>query len=230
MRLSRLPETGEMIMKTFYMVRHGETILNILNRAQGWADSPLTREGVHQAALLGRTIKETPIIFDAAFTSDSGRARETARLVLEYSGQNTFPLTETKDLRETAFGSFEGCNSDEMWKQGGLAVGVTGMSHRSSSDLKIRALEGIKSKDKIGCAESFADVRQRITGFLDRVLLKSDASSILLVSHSMLICCMLRSLFSNELKMERVPNASVTKIRYTDGKFVLDYIGQTESL
>ena len=27
---------------TFYIVRHGETLLNSLNRAQGWSDSPLT--------------------------------------------------------------------------------------------------------------------------------------------------------------------------------------------
>ncbi|MDR1877109.1 MAG: phosphoglycerate mutase family protein [Flavobacteriaceae bacterium] len=29
---------------TFYIVRHGKTILNTLGRVQGWSDSPLTQE------------------------------------------------------------------------------------------------------------------------------------------------------------------------------------------
>ena len=31
---------------TFYFVRHGETYLNRLGRFQGWADAPLTPEGL----------------------------------------------------------------------------------------------------------------------------------------------------------------------------------------
>ncbi len=32
-------------MVRFYIVRHGQTLLNSLDRAQGWADSPLTEAG-----------------------------------------------------------------------------------------------------------------------------------------------------------------------------------------
>ncbi len=33
-------------MISFYIIRHGETLLNSLNRAQGWSDSPLTGNGM----------------------------------------------------------------------------------------------------------------------------------------------------------------------------------------
>lgn len=33
----------------FYYVRHGETIFNVKNLSQGSCDSPLTKNGIHQA-------------------------------------------------------------------------------------------------------------------------------------------------------------------------------------
>ena len=32
-----------------YLMRHGETLFNTLNRIQGWCDSPLTEKGQDQA-------------------------------------------------------------------------------------------------------------------------------------------------------------------------------------
>lgn len=216
-------------MKTIYIVRHGETILNLLNRAQGWADSPLTRKGIRQAIDLGKTIAETPIIFDEAFTSDSGRARETARLVLDHSGNGTVRLNETETLREAAFGSYEGSNNDQMWGDAGRATGIAGMTRKSPIDLKIKAIAGIKKLDQINYAEDFEAIRTRIEKLIDN-LVTSDGSSILLVTHSLLICCILHVLFPDGLKIDRVPNASVTRIHYSDQAFHLDYIGRTEQL
>ena len=34
---------------TFYYVRHGQTLFNILGRLQGWCDSPLTEKGIADA-------------------------------------------------------------------------------------------------------------------------------------------------------------------------------------
>ena len=34
---------------TFYYVRHGGTLFNVLNRMQGWCDSPLTDQGIREA-------------------------------------------------------------------------------------------------------------------------------------------------------------------------------------
>ena len=32
-------------MTRFYLMRHGQTLFNTLNRIQGWCDSPLTEKG-----------------------------------------------------------------------------------------------------------------------------------------------------------------------------------------
>ena len=36
-------------MKTLYLMRHGQTLFNRCHKIQGWCDSPLTKEGIHQA-------------------------------------------------------------------------------------------------------------------------------------------------------------------------------------
>ncbi len=44
-------------MVGFYIVRHGQTLLNSLDRAQGWSDSPLTDAGKQTAIDLGHKLK-----------------------------------------------------------------------------------------------------------------------------------------------------------------------------
>ena len=67
--------------------RHGKTLFNTVGRVQGWCDSPLTDEGIEVAENLGKGLKEAGITFDAAYSSDLGRQRDTARLVLDQLGQ-----------------------------------------------------------------------------------------------------------------------------------------------
>ena len=67
-------------MVVFYVVRHGQTLLSFLNRAQGWSDSPLTDIGKHTAIELGRKLTELKL--DAVYASDLPRAIQTAELIL----------------------------------------------------------------------------------------------------------------------------------------------------
>ena len=70
----RLMEAGERRSgeMTFYVVRHGQTLFNVMGKVQGWCDTPLTDEGVRAAEALGRGL--AGVDFTAAFSSDSGRA------------------------------------------------------------------------------------------------------------------------------------------------------------
>lgn len=43
-------------MVRFYVVRHGQTLLNSLDRAQGWTDLPLTKTGKQMAADIGHKL------------------------------------------------------------------------------------------------------------------------------------------------------------------------------
>ena len=62
-----------------YLIRHGETSWNCEKRLQGQSDSPLTEEGIRQAkALAGRL---STISFDAVYSSDLERARQTVHII-----------------------------------------------------------------------------------------------------------------------------------------------------
>lgn len=96
-------------MKRFYFARHGETMWNLEHKIQGWGNSPLTERGKKQAEKLKHRLCDVP--FDAAFVSPSGRAVETAGILL--SGRSV--PTETKDgLREISFGDWEQMTYSEV--------------------------------------------------------------------------------------------------------------------
>lgn len=66
---------------TFFVVRHGQTLFNVMGKVQGWCDTPLTEEGVRAARSLGRGL--AGVDFAAAYSSDSGRAVQTLHEVLD---------------------------------------------------------------------------------------------------------------------------------------------------
>ena len=51
---------------TAYLVRHGQTYMNLYNKVQGWIDSPLTSKGIQDAQDAGERLSK--ISFDAAFS------------------------------------------------------------------------------------------------------------------------------------------------------------------
>lgn len=67
-----------------YFARHGKTLLNTFDRVQGWADSPLTEDGIRVARYLGEGLKGIP--FDSFYSSDAGRQRETMQVILKQAG------------------------------------------------------------------------------------------------------------------------------------------------
>ncbi|MDN6788089.1 MAG: histidine phosphatase family protein, partial [Lentilactobacillus parabuchneri] len=71
---------------TAYLVRHGQTYLNMYNKVQGWIDSPLTEKGIQDAKSAGKRLSK--INFAASFTSDSGRAIDTGKLILRANPHN----------------------------------------------------------------------------------------------------------------------------------------------
>ena len=95
-----------------YIVRHGQTLFNFLERVQGWSDSPLTDKGVHQAKAVA--IHLASIHFDAIYSSDLMRAMHTAEAILEKQNSVT-ELQTTPLLREAYFGGFEGGAEDGPW-------------------------------------------------------------------------------------------------------------------
>ncbi len=82
-----------------WLVRHGETELNAQGRLCGWSDVALTDNGRRQAEWLRGALAAER--FDGVWSSDLGRALETARLAWGEAQPDA-------RLREIHFGELEG--------------------------------------------------------------------------------------------------------------------------
>ena len=100
-----------------YIVRHGETNLNIHAVMQGWIDEPLNENGRKLAAITGKKMKG--IHFDECISSPLVRAKETVEIILRESG-NDIPIFTDDRLKEIYFGDMEGKQLSEMGEPGKL--------------------------------------------------------------------------------------------------------------
>ena len=96
-------------MTEILLIRHGETLWNQQGRMQGQNDSPLTALGLNQARQLGRRLKN--VSFAALYSSDLGRAHQTARCIADDTGHE---VIAEPGLRERHFGVFEGLTHTEI--------------------------------------------------------------------------------------------------------------------
>ena len=95
----------------FILTRHGETDWNIAHRFQGQSDVPLNARGREQARQLATHLATEK--FDAIYTSDLSRARDTAKAIATH--HDCLLIAEPR-LREGNFGEWEGCTFPELEK------------------------------------------------------------------------------------------------------------------
>jgi broad specificity phosphatase PhoE len=68
-------------MTELILIRHGETDWNVEGRYQGQADPPLNREGLDQARLLAKELRDVHL--DVLYTSPLRRALQTAQILAD---------------------------------------------------------------------------------------------------------------------------------------------------
>lgn len=209
-------------MVTFYLVRHGETLLNARNRAQGWTDSPLTRTGEETAAELGRRLKETA--FDAAYTSDMRRAVQTAGLIL--AQQENPPAVQTDArLREWCLGALEAEHNQSMLQK--IAGWLGGSPSFAELNRRLpEVAQAIYEHDTTGMAEPFSAIADRLSGALGAIahsVEQSGGGRVLLVTHAFAMKTLLY-LFARErlYKMDKVRNAEIFRLRYDGGRYTFE--------
>ena len=136
-------------MADLYLVRHGQTELNVQNILQGWHDSPLTARGREQALATRAAFKARGISFDHAYSSPLGRALHTAELVV---GEG-LPIEPVDDLREWYLGSLEGTSNREMPPQpwGDYPVAFGGESEAQLQSRMLAALSHIMARPQHDC-------------------------------------------------------------------------------
>jgi len=100
-------------------LRHGQSTWNRDNRFIGWTDTPLTDDGVLEARVAGRMLKNSGIQFDEVHTSLLRRCIRTTNLVLMEVEQEYIPVHKHWRLNERNYGDLVGKNKKETVKMHG---------------------------------------------------------------------------------------------------------------
>lgn len=204
-------------MVSFYIVRHGQTLLNSIDRAQGWTDSPLTDAGKQTAVELGHKLKD--IDFNTVYASDTLRAVQTAELVLRNNKNPNVPIKKDARLREWCLGSMEAENNTVF-----INNVIDWMGGASFAELNERlpdVADVIYGHDTTGMAEPFQTIEERLkSAFTDmtRRHRVGENSNILVVTHAFAIKTLFHLFAPEQLsKVGKVKNAAVSRL-ISDGR------------
>ena len=189
-------------MCVFYLVRHGKTEYNTVNRMQGWNDSPLLPEGISLARKVGNGL--AGIEFAKAYTSPVGRSKDTAKVVL---GERDIELVDDEAFRECHFGSLEG----ETF-------------HRSEGSTIIDLFK--KGYHEYG-GEDYDDLMKRVKDKMLLIAKQYPDDNVLIFTHGGVVACLGYSLMNEEDRKQIIwapRNCSVAIIECKEGRFMLlDY-------
>lgn len=104
-------------MSYLALVRHGQSTYNEKGWWTGWANPPLTDQGIIEAQQAGEALKD--IHFDLAYTSVLDRAKQTLEEIKKIIGQPTLITTHAEELNERNYGDYTGKNKWEIQKEVG---------------------------------------------------------------------------------------------------------------
>ena len=144
------------------LLRHGQTPMSVQKRYAGRTDAPLTDTGVRQAAAAAKRL--APAGLDAIVASPLQRTVRTAEEIAAITG---IPVLTDEGFRETDFGAWEGLTFAEV---------------RGRWPSEMAAWLADPSVAPPG-GESFAQVSERVTAALRRVLTSRERQTVLIVSH-----------------------------------------------
>lgn len=182
------------------VVRHGETLWNQERRMQGHSDSPLSATGLRQARQLAQRLREDQ--FSALYSSDSGRARHTARSVAEATGHAV--VVEPR-LRERHFGVFEGLTGPEI--------------EARYPDAYAR----FKSRDPefvIPGGESAVRFHERALACLHEIAARHAGEAVTVITHGLVLALLYRlahGIAFNEPRLFDLVNAGINRLRFANG-------------
>jgi len=152
---------------TLWLIRHGQTDWNIEGRYQGQADVPLNTAGLEQARQLAARLQGER--FDAIFSSDLLRARQTADILASRAGMA--PRFDPR-LREIDQGEWEGHLMSDIIRRYSRQY-----HNRSRHPESARAPGG----------ESVLEVARRVTAAVDGYARSYPGGVVAVVSHGLSI-------------------------------------------
>jgi probable phosphoglycerate mutase len=213
-----------------YVVRHGKTMFNALTRVQGWCDTPLTKQGRNGIHYLGLGLRE--IDFKAAYSSDSGRAIETMRIILgEHLHGKQISYTTDARIREWCFGSLEGGFDSEMWGVIPRVLNFKTPKEMFSNDVTFEEIaDAVYGADTAQWAETYERLKTRVwSGFEDIAhnVEKDGGGNVVIVSHGLTIAFLLNLIDATQPVRAGLENGCVNKLIYKEGRFTIESVNDT---
>ncbi|WP_068985539.1 MULTISPECIES: histidine phosphatase family protein [Lysinibacillus] len=201
-------------MTTFYLVRHGETMWNKEHRLQGWLDSPLSENGISNAKKLQKHLGE--IAFAAAFSSSSGRAKETLQILVS---DRQLPIYYADDLREIFLGDWQGKTVEDIIK-------TQRLDYELYTDYPAQFIATH--------TESFGAVTERAMYMLKEIADKFPDENVLIVSHAVTIKCVVNAILGRSIDQlwsePFIHGTSVTIIERLEHQLLVKDIGNIQHL
>ncbi|OEC00791.1 phosphoglycerate mutase [Lysinibacillus sphaericus] len=201
-------------MTTFYLVRHGETVWNKEHRLQGWLDSPLSENGILHAKKLGEQLKNIP--FTAAYSSTSGRAKETLHYL---TAGRKLAIHYEDDLREIFLGHWQGKTVENI-----MAINRFDYELYTNYPAQFVATH----------TESFGEVTERAMYTLKNIAQRYPHEHILIVSHGVTIKCIINAILERGIDQlwtaPHIEGTSMTIVERTEESWYVKVIGSTQHL
>ena len=180
-----------------WLVRHGQTEANSRGEIQGQTESPLDATGISQAKLLvGKLKKET---FDAVYSSDLGRALNTARILAPDRIIEVIP-----ELREWALGNWEGRLIRDIQEEDPV------LWKRLYDDSDLEFWPG-------GRGESRREMQARVRNLLESFAKRHGGEKILVISHGGFLRAAFRYIMGNEMSGMPLTSNTSLNILTNDG-------------
>ena len=196
-----LPAQVSAEVTTVILVRHGQTTYNAQGRLQGFLDIPLSDNGIAQAKLLAKSLKDYPI--DVFIASPLKRAYLTTEFVAKAQGK-TIAYTDER-LREINYGDVAGLTpeerksrfpiEDDLWKNRPWLV-------------------------QFPNGETLRDLEYRSRNALEDAVAKYPGKTIFIGTHSrvnMVLICSVLGIDLEHFWQIDSDNTSVNVLRYEDG-------------
>ena len=180
------------------LVRHGETAWNAEHRVQGQLDVPLNAIGQAQALAASKVLSQEQ--FDAIYSSDLSRARQTAEPTASF---HSMEVLVEEDLRERHYGIFERLTYAEV-------------KVRYPDDYA--RFEARDPEYAFRTGESLKDFSARSISVVSKIAGAHPGKSILVFTHGGVLDKLYRFITGLPLSAERkfgIPNAGLNRVEVT---------------
>lgn len=133
-----------------YVIRHGQTELNVKGLINGQIGDALTPEGVKQAKTAAKSLPKT---IKHLYVSPLNRAKQTAKILNE---ELNVPMTFHDELKEVNFGGLQGTPYLDEYKEKHMALKYDwGPSGENVEQVKARVLKILEQiKEESGDEEA----------------------------------------------------------------------------